>query len=171
MSTPAVTRRKIKWKLQELEETVQHSTSIRQVLKKLGLREAGGNYTTVSRYIKVLKINTTHLTGRLWSKGKSLPFKPKIPLFKILKNPSYFQSHKLKQRLCREKLKKEACELGGWNRKALDGRIPLELDHINGNRFDSRVENLRVLCPNCHSLQSTHRGKNTSYRADGQVAE
>ena len=45
-------------------------------------------------------------------------------------------------------------------KKSIDGRIPLELDHINGDRHDNRIKNLRILCPNCHSLQPTHRGRN-----------
>ena len=48
----------------------------------------------------------------------------------------------------------------GWAKISIDGRIPLELDQINGNRHDNRLENLRILCPNCHSLQITHRGMN-----------
>lgn len=50
-----------------------------------------------------------------------------------------------------------------------DGRIPLELDHINGDRHDNRLENLRVLCPNCHSLKPTHRGLNRSKRPSGEI--
>jgi len=42
----------------------------------------------------------------------------------------------------------------------VDGRLPIELDYINGDHDDNRIENLRVLCPNCHSLQPTHRGSN-----------
>ena len=45
------------------------------------------------------------------------------------------------------------------NNKTVEGYLPLELDHINGDRYDNRLENLRVLCPNCHSLTPTHRGR------------
>jgi 5-methylcytosine-specific restriction endonuclease McrA len=44
------------------------------------------------------------------------------------------------------------------------GRITVELDHINGDHYDNRIENLRILCPNCHSLQPTHRGRNKKIR-------
>lgn len=73
---------------------------------------------------------------------------------------SDYQSFKLKSRLFSEKLKIPCCEECGWAKKSEDGRIPLELDHINGNRRDNRLENLRILCPNCHSLKPTHRGLN-----------
>lgn len=59
------------------------------------------------------------------------------------------------------------CELCDWAEMAEDGRIPVELDHINGDRYDNRIKNLRILCPNCHSLQSTHRGKNQKRRGGG----
>ncbi|KKQ13143.1 MAG: hypothetical protein US27_C0015G0001, partial [Candidatus Moranbacteria bacterium GW2011_GWF1_36_78] len=48
----------------------------------------------------------------------------------------------------------------GWHKVSKDGRLPLELDHINGDSKDNRIKNLRVLCPNCHSLKPTHRGRN-----------
>ncbi|MEX2398487.1 MAG: HNH endonuclease [Candidatus Saccharimonadales bacterium] len=57
-------------------------------------------------------------------------------------------------------MKLPKCELCGWDKRSIDGRTPVELDHINGDRYDNRLENLRVLCPNCHSLQPTHRGRN-----------
>ncbi len=89
-----------------------------------------------------------------------IPFKQKIPLEKILSRDSSFQSYKLKKRLFIAGLKFKYCEECGWDKKTLDGRIPLELDHINGDSRDNRLENLRILCPNCHSLKPTHRGRN-----------
>ena len=93
-----------------------------------------------------------------------MPFKPKTDLNKILIQNSTFQSYKLKNRLFREGLKENKCEICGWAEKSEDGRIPLELDHVNGDHSDNRLENLRILCPNCHSLQKTHRGKNIKAR-------
>lgn len=81
-------------------------------------------------------------------------------LEEILTRNSRYQSYKLKRRLFAAGLKKPSCELCGWSKEAKDGRIPLELDHMNGDRYDNRIENLRILCPNCHSLQPTHRGLN-----------
>jgi len=69
------------------------------------------------------------------------------------------QSNNLKERLIREGLKKRICEL--CERKDWNGRpIPLELDHVNGRRDDNRLENLRIVCPNCHAQTSTYRGRN-----------
>lgn len=52
----------------------------------------------------------------------------------------------------------------GWADRSLNERILVELDHINENHHDNRLENLRVLCPNCHSLHATHRGSNKKVR-------
>lgn len=74
-------------------------------------------------------------------------------------------SHKLRLRLVREGLRKDGCEqcqLSLWQGK----KIPLELDHINGNHFDNRIENLRILCRNCHGLTETFCSKNKkTYKA------
>jgi hypothetical protein len=50
------------------------------------------------------------------------------------------------------------CEECGWNKRAADGRLPLELHHVNGNKQDNLLENLVILYPNCHSLKDNHRG-------------
>lgn len=150
-----------KWTDDDLRSAVSCSQSIRQTLQKLGLREAGGNYQQIKRYISELRIDATHFTGKPWNAGLTdLTRKPLIPLEKILVNGSSYQSYKLKKRLFDSGLKQEHCEECMWNTRSPDGRLPLELDHINGNSKDNRIVNLRVLCPNCHSLKPTHRGRN-----------
>lgn len=152
--------KKKKWTKEQLERAVEESTSIRQVIKKIGLIQAGGNYTQVKKFINYYDFNIKHFKGKAWNKGMKGIGKPIIPLKDILIRDSDYQSYKLKKRLFEKGLKKEVCEDCGWNKKSLDGRIPLELDHINGDGRDNRLKNLRILCPNCHSLQPTHRGLN-----------
>jgi 5-methylcytosine-specific restriction endonuclease McrA len=67
----------------------------------------------------------------------------------------------LKSRLLKEKLIEYKCvkcgNTGEWQGEPLS----LQLDHINGNNKDHRLENLRLLCPNCHSQTKTYSGKNS----------
>jgi hypothetical protein len=149
-----------KWTETQLREAAKSSFSVRQVLNKLGLREAGGNYSQIKKYLDEFQINTEHFKGKGWNKGLKGIGISRIKLEDILVVGSTFQSYKLKKRLFSIGLKKPQCELCNWAIMSKDGRIPLELDHINGNRLDNRIENLRILCPNCHSLQPTHRGRN-----------
>ena len=114
----------------------------------------------LKKYIKELSLDNGHFKGRGWNLGMRYIGKPHVSTAEILVEGSYFQSFKLKQRLFREGLKLPVCEECGWAQKTEDGYLPLELDHINGNRYDNRLENLRILCPNCHSLKPTHRGRN-----------
>ena len=84
---------------------------------------------------------------------------PKKSAFEYLGTDKYIQSHKLKQKLIEEGIKEHCCEickLTEWNGQP----IPIELDHINGVNSDNRLENLRILCPNCHAQTPTHAGKN-----------
>ncbi|MBY0539221.1 HNH endonuclease [Patescibacteria group bacterium] len=151
--------RKRSWTVEELKKAAASSTSYRQVMKKLNLRAAGENYAQLQKYLKENDIDTQHFKGIAWNKGLRGIGKPQIPLEKILVEYSTYQSFKLKKRLFNAKLKKPSCEECGWAKIAEGGYLPLELDHINGNRHDNRLENLRVLCPNCHSLKPTHRGR------------
>lgn len=148
------------WTKEQLKKAAEKSRSIRQVLSLLNLKEAGGNYAQIKKYLQLYKINTEHFKGKGWNKGLKGFLRPRISLDEILTVNNNFQSYKLKNRLFSAKLKIPECEECGWAEKSNDGRIPLELDHINGDSRDNRLNNLRILCPNCHSLKPTHRGRN-----------
>lgn len=64
----------------------------------------------------------------------------------------------------------EQCSLCGWNeRNPITMKVPLEVDHIDGNHKNSTVENLRLICPNCHSLTPTFRGLNKGNGRDNRL--
>lgn len=153
-----------KWAIHDLRKAVKESTSIRSVIRKLGLVPAGGNYSQIHKYLERYKINHNHFKGAAWNKGmKGMSFY-RQPLEEVLRKGSNCQSFKLKKRLFFAGIKKPKCELCGWDEMNKDGYQPLELDHVNGDSSDNRLENLRILCPNCHSLQPTHRGRNMRKR-------
>ena len=133
------------------------SGSVRQVLGKLGLVEAGGNYACAKKRADALGLTKEHMHGQSWNKGKKVG--PKRPVEEYLSNQRPIQSYKLKNRLLAEGLKQHKCECCGiseWNGQP----APIELDHIDGNRYNNTIENLRILCPNCHAQTDTYRGKN-----------
>lgn len=152
--------KKRSWTDEQLVQAVIESRSIRSVIVKLGLIPAGGNYAQVNSWISQLGLDTTHFTGMAWNKGTKYHTKVRPVLSSLLVEKGIVQSFKLKKRLFEEGIKTPKCELCGWAEISEDGRIPVELDHINGDHTDNRIGNLRILCPNCHSLQPTHRGKN-----------
>jgi hypothetical protein len=151
-----------RWTDDDLRTAVASSPSVAAVLRALGLVAAGGNYQHVTREIARLGLDTAHFTGQGWNRGRS-PSRAR-PLEEVLVAGRWTSSRDLRERLIRAGLKQRACELCGWAQGAADGRVPVELDHINGDHDDNRLENLRILCPNCHALQPTHRGLNKKSR-------
>ena len=148
-----------KYSDEELSEAVAASTSIRQVLSKLNLKEAGGNYHTIKQKIKTLHLNCSHFTGRSSNKGKV--FGPKRPIEDYLTNKNTIQSHKLRLRLIKEGYFEHKCYTC-FNSKWNNLPIPLELEHKDGNHSNNSLNNLTLLCPNCHAQTSTYRGRNIS---------
>ncbi len=148
-----------KYSEKQLKAAIKTSASMRQALQKLKVAPYGGNYEVLRKAIKHFGLDTSHFTGQAWNKGKSLP--PRTPIAKYLNNELHIQTYKLKRRLLKEDFFEHRCSMC-QNTEWLGGLIPLELDHINGNRSDNRLKNLRLLCPNCHALTPTYRSKNRS---------
>ncbi len=141
----------------EMRNAVANNTSIRQVLIALGLASQGGNYRTVHRAVDRMGLDTSHFTGKGWSAGKNLG--PARPIEDYLSNDFPITSHKLRLRLLKEGLfehKCYSCDNIDW----LGKPIPLELEHIDGVHSNNNIENLTLLCPNCHAQTLTYRGKN-----------
>ena len=144
---------------EEFENAARKSYSIAGMCRMLGLKPCGGNYRLMHNVIKKYGLNISHFTGQGWN--TKLQFKPfeEKPLNEILINNSTFQSYKLKKRLIKESLKQHVCDncsLSEWQGVP----IPLELHHINGGNKDNRLENIQLLCPNCHALTESYRGRN-----------
>lgn len=143
---------------QDIVNACAESFSYRQVLIKLGVKcNTGGAYVVLKNNISRLNIDISHFEHKAVNKGKS--FGPKRDIEDYLSNRVRITSYKLKLRLIKEGIKNAVCECCGLS-EWLGEPIPLELDHINGNNEDNCLENLRVLCPNCHFLTPTHAGKN-----------
>lgn len=128
-----------------------NSITMAQACAKLGL-----HFNTFKRYAIKFGCYVTNPSG----KGMKKKSEPKIPLIDILsgKHPE-FQTYKLKNRLIKAGYFKNECNSCGitdWDNKPLN----MELDHIDGNRTNHSLENLRMLCPNCHAQTETYCSKN-----------
>ena len=149
----------IKRDKEDIVAAAKSSFSIAGMCKFLGLVPSGGNYRLMHNAIAEYNIDTSHFRGQWWNVG--LKFKPSHPkqLSEILVKGSTFQSYKLKKRLFKENLKEKRCECCG--RTTWQGHeIPLEIHHKNGDNRGNRLENLAILCPNCHALTDSYRGRN-----------
>jgi 5-methylcytosine-specific restriction endonuclease McrA len=146
---------------QDIGAAVQSSFSIAQVLRLLGLSPTGANYRGLHGHVSRLRLDTSHFTGQAHLRGKRHTWTPSLPLDEILvKNSTYTTTSHLKRRILKAGLLANRCDECGsppvWQGKPL----VLILDHKNGDRSDHRIENLRLLCPNCNSQQETFAGKN-----------
>jgi Zn finger protein HypA/HybF involved in hydrogenase expression len=149
-----------RYTIEDFIDAVRNSISISQILKKLRLKPTGGNYKVAKRRIKLLNLDISHFTGQAHLKGKTHNWAKKIPIEEILIKESTYGggSSKIKEKLFKKNILEKKCYKCGlthWFKQELS----LELDHINGDNTDNRIENLTILCPNCHSLTPTYRGR------------
>lgn len=164
--------KKRSWTDQDFIEAVNNSLSYAEVLRKLNLKVAGSNYDLVKKTIKRLNLDTSHMTGKAWNQGEK--YKPVFqakPLSEILvEDSSWTSTYHLKERLLKEGIKEYKCECCGateWMGKP----IALELHHVNGIKSDLRIENLQILCPNCHAFTDNYRGKSKVLSAQKETFE
>ena len=149
----------------ELQLLLDSSGSYREVVVKAGLSDRSGNFQTLKRNIEQRGLSTEILDkNRCLSIKKNAErtnrVKKHFELSEILVETStYTNNHALKLRLVREGILEYKCEICGIS-EWMGKEISLQLDHRNGVHSDYRLENLRLLCPNCHSQTETYGAKN-----------
>ena len=129
------------------EDIIKYSKEVKSIaalLRKLDLKPVGGNYPHIKKSLQKLKIETPHWTGQGWNKGEQT------------KNWSeYTRSANCKKQLIKLRGNKcENCNLTNWLTKL----IPIELHHLDGNRTNNNLDNLQLLCCNCHALTKNWKG-------------
>lgn len=144
---------------QELREVVAKSTTSAEVLRHFGLIPRGRNYGILKKKLKEFAICTEHFLGNSWAKGKPGSRKLQDNLETVWVKGRLCSSSKLRRRLIRERLFEAKCMKCGID-EWMGQPAPLELEHKNGDNTDNRLENLEILCPNCHAQTPTYRGKN-----------
>ncbi|MCT7353885.1 HNH endonuclease [Streptomyces sp. 15-116A] len=151
-----------KWTREILEPVVAESTSVNEVLRKLGLDVVGGHHTNISRRIKAYGIDTSHFTPVVRREKQRRNQRRRTAEEILIEDTSghavRVPSSRLK-RAMRELGREERCALCGIEAVWLGEPLPLEVDHIDGNWRNNRIENLRLLCPNCHSTTDSYRGR------------
>lgn len=139
---------------EELTEAISKSSCVREVLVNLEMPITDSGYHTIWKWIKKFELNTSHFVK---SNNRNRLHK-KLSNEEIFIENSGYSKSRIKERIIKDKLidyKCQRCGLTEWQGE----QISLHLDHINGNRDDDHLENLRFLCPNCHSLTETYCGK------------
>lgn len=139
-----------KFSNEELAQIVNESRSFREIAGKLGYaKDGGGTITSIKNMCRELNLDTTHLLGQSWNKEN---YDYELFTINSVKKNGITTLNpliKLRGRQC------ECCHNTEW----LNQPINLEIHHLNGDRTDNRLENLQLLCPNCHSYTENWRGR------------
>ena len=152
---------KTKYTRELLEPLVKESKSIAQVLRKLGLREAGGSHTHISSKIKEYGIDSSHFLGQGANCGPNKKGGPKKKEWQeVLVERTKGKRQKAYQlrRALIESGREYICEWCGQTPEWRGQELRLQVDHKNENWLDDRPENLRFLCPNCHTQTDGYNG-------------
>lgn len=142
---------------QEAREAIAGSESWAESLRYLGLCPSGGAWRILKKYAQIWQIPTDHFNPR-GRRVERLRSRQK-PLSEVLVEGSTYRRQNIKRRLLAEGLKEPRCELCGQGEIWQGKPMSMILDHINGVRDDHRLENLRMVCPNCAATLDTHCGR------------
>ena len=150
-----------------LEELCADSYSYAEVLSKAGRKkQGGGSLSTLKKKIEEFNIDISHFTGQRWydAPNKQCNFcnqsREKYTLEEVFCKNSPVTQKILRGYVERHKVLDYKCIKCGCDGNWQDGVISLEIDHIDGDNSNNEISNLRYLCPNCHALTDTYRGRN-----------
>ena len=150
-----------------LQELCQNSYSLAEVLNKAGRKQGGGAQQTLKKKIAEWEIDISHFTGQRWQKSPNqMPQqkKEKYTLDEVFCKKSPVAQKVLRGYVERHQLLEYKCINCGCDGNWYGGKIALELDHIDGDNTNNEISNLRYLCPNCHALTETYRGRNKALK-------
>ncbi len=156
--------RRLSYTEKQAREAISSSYSWAESLRKLGLCDTGGGWRVLKKYAEIWKISTEHFDPQR-ARAKNSRF-TKQPIEELLVQNSSASRQNLKRRLYQEGLKERRCEKCGQGEEWHGERMALILDHINGVRDDNRLQNLRIVCPNCAATLGTHCGRKNRITRD-----
>jgi hypothetical protein len=148
----------------EAREAVAASRSYAETLRRLGMCQGGGAAEILRKWVRVWGIPVDHFDPH-WAARTRNSTRTR-PLESVLVEHSTYSRSTLKKRLYGEGLKRPECELCGQGEMWRGSRMALILDHVNGVSTDNRLENLRIVCPNCAATLETHCGRNVKLMGD-----
>ena len=149
-----VTKKKLFTK-EELELAVKKSYCITNLLENLNKTQSGSSVKIIKKYLALYNIDISHFNP--YKKNiEVLKNIPHLPLSYWLQEGTKIGSSNLKEKLYKSGIKERICEKCGQTEMWNGERISLILDHINGHPKDNRIENLRIVCPNCEATLETH---------------
>lgn len=163
-----------RYRYDSFNQAVVNSKSYSDVCRRIGLSTGHGNRKTVIKYIERYHLDISHFDSgyeaSIKAERKQRSFKEYLVKNSSLKNRNVW----LKKKLIESGLKEAKCEGEGCNISDtwLGQEITLQLDHVNGDNTDNRLENLKMLCPNCHSITPTFcKGKKRSHYQKSDISK
>lgn len=144
------------WSKESIINAIKKSECKSDIIRNIGASVRSGNFQTLDRYCNLYSIDIS----KLKYKGNNFNKFKRVDDSSIFIENSTFTSSALKRRVIKDNILENKCCKCGNNGEWCGEPISLQIDHINVIKNDHRVENLRILCPNCHSQTITYRGRN-----------